>query len=227
MPSRCLMVLSVPRAGSSCVAGVLHRLGIDMGQGHFQPNDWANPRGYYEDLRWRLATQHVTGRGYSLRAANLQRVGKAQRQRWRALARGDAHKLLWGMKDPWLAFVGRFVWPILEHEGVQVRLVVVTRARAASVASVQRHLDRTYKGKGNAPHIVDTWQAGLDRQIAAWAGRGPSLLLPYADLVREPRTKAQYLADFAYEGLGRPPAGAVDTAAAWVDPRLNHHKGAQ
>jgi hypothetical protein len=42
--SRCILVVSVPRAGSSCVAGVLHKLGIDMGSGHFQPDDKFNPK---------------------------------------------------------------------------------------------------------------------------------------------------------------------------------------
>jgi hypothetical protein len=67
--SRCVLVVSIPRAGSSCVAGVLHKLGVDMGEGHFQNKDKFNPKGYFEDLQWRYANQRITGRGYSIAAA--------------------------------------------------------------------------------------------------------------------------------------------------------------
>ncbi len=223
MASRCLMVLGVPRSGSSCVAGVLHQLGVDMGAGHFQPKDWANPKGYFEDMRWRHTTQRITGRGYSLKAASLEGIGATQRKMYRLLARSCAQRRLWGMKDPWLCFVGQFIWPILEQQGVDVRLVVTSRKREASIASVQKHLNRTYHGKGNAEKIVDTWQEGLDRQVKAW--HGPGMVMPFGDLIREPKGNVQYLADFAFEGISRPPGDMVKIAR-WVSPDLNHHKGA-
>jgi hypothetical protein len=217
--------MGVPRSGTSCVAGVLHQLGVDMGAGHFQPKDWANPRGYFEDMRWRLVTQRITGRGYSLRAASLESIGHGQRKLYRQLARQCAQRRLWGMKDPWLCFVARFIWPILEQQGVEVRLVVTSRAREASIASVKGHLYKTYRGQGDAERIIDTWQAGLDRQIKEWAGRGPAIVMPYDDLIRAPREKTKYLADFAYQGIGRV-NGSIETAARWVTPQLNHHRGA-
>lgn len=222
MPSTCVMLLGVPRSGTSCVAGVLHRLGVDMGQGHFQPTDWANPRGYYEDMRWRLATQRITGRGYSLKAASIERVGKQQRRIWRQLARTCAEKRLWGMKDPWLCFVARFIWPILESEGVEVRMVVTHRPRAASVASVRSHLYRTYHGKGSAEVIIDTWQHGLDRQLREWDG--PLFHVGYDALIDDPLSTVQALHKYAYAGLGRID-GDVQQAAQWVSPKLRHHEG--
>jgi len=221
MPSTCLMVLGVPRSGTSCVAGVLHKIGVDMGAGHFQPTDWANPRGYYEDMRWRLATQRVTGKGYSLKAASLERVGKTQRRIWRELAQTCAQNRLWGMKDPWLCFVARFIWPILREQGVDVRMVVTRRPREASIASVRGHLRRTYGGKGDAARIVDTWQAGLDRQLELW--QGPMYAVDYNALVDDPLPNVQELADYAYVGVGRV-NGDVHKAAHWVTPRLRHHE---
>ena len=222
MSSRCAMLLGVPRSGTSCTAGVLHRLGVDMGQGHFQPKDWANPKGYYEDMRWRLATQRITGRGYSLKAAAIEAVGKQQRQIWRQLAREDAQKRYWGMKDPWLCFVGRFIWPILEQEHIDVRMIVTHRPRAASVASVRAHLNRTYHGKGNAETIIDTWQRGLDRQLREWSG--PVFHVDYDALVLDPMPTVKALGEYVYDGLW--PAGAdIEAAAQWVTPKLRHHEG--
>jgi hypothetical protein len=222
MLSTCLMVMGVPRSGTSCAAGVLHKLGVDMGAGHFQPKDWANPRGYFEDMRWRLATQRITGRGYSLKAASLESIGQGQRKIYRQLARQCAQKRLWGMKDPWLCFVARFIWPILEQQGVEVRLVATFRPREASIASVRGHLYKTYRGKGNAEHIIDTWQAGLDRQLTNWSGAYHYIL--YEDLVADPMPSVRKLADFAYQGIDRV-NGSVEAAARWVTPQLNHHKG--
>lgn len=222
MPSRCVLVLGVPRSGTSCVAGVLHKLGIDMGAGHFQPDDWANPRGYYEDMRWRLATQRITGRGYNLKAASIQNIGHQQRAIWRGLAKTCAQSRLWGMKDPWLCFVGQFIWPILEAQGIDVRMVVTHRPREASIASVQRHLDRTYHGKGNAAQIIDTWQEGLDRQVKLWAGL--TMDVDFDELTANPAPQIERLASFAFEGIGRTPGDCVQIAR-WVRPDLNHHKG--
>lgn len=222
MHSRCVMVLGVPRSGTSCVAGVLQKIGVNMGAGHFQPDDWANPRGYYEDMRWRLATQRITGKGYSLKAANLESVGQGQRKVWRQLARECAKQKLWGIKDPWLCFVARFIWPILEQEGVEVRMVITDRPREASIASVQGHLYRTYRGKGDAARIIDAWVEGRDRQLGAW--HGERHWVPYDEMVNDPLPYVRKLAEYAYDGIGRV-NGSVETAARWVSPRLRHHEG--
>jgi len=216
------MVLGVPRSGTSCVAGCLHRLGVDMGEGHFQPNDWANPKGYYEDMRWRLRTQRITGRGYSLKAANIESIGQRQRAVYHALALECAQRKLWGMKDPWLCFVGSFIWPILEDCDVETRLVVVRRPREASIASVAGHLHRTYGDNGNAERIIDTWLSGLDRQLSLW--RGPVHIVDYDRLVTDPLPHVQALANYAYDGLGRA-SGGVEDVAHWVSPKLRHHQG--
>lgn len=222
MSSRCIMTLGVPRSGTSCVAGVLHKLGVDMGQGHFQPTDWANPRGYFEDMRWRMATQRITGKGYSLKAAEIDNIGQTQKRIYRELARECAKRRLWGMKDPWLCFVARFIWPILEQEGVEVRMVVTNRPREASIASVRGHLYKTYHGKGNAERIIDTWQVGLDRQLNNW--HAPVHWVHYDDLVSDPLPNVRTLAEYAYDGIGRV-NGSVETAARWVSPQLRHHEG--
>jgi hypothetical protein len=58
------MVLGVPRSGTSCVAGVLWMLGVDMGSGHLQTADQHNPLGYFEDVRWQALNKQITGLRY-------------------------------------------------------------------------------------------------------------------------------------------------------------------
>ena len=219
MPSVCVLVLGVPRSGTSCVAGCLHRIGCDMGAGQFQSKDWANPRGYYEDMRWRLTTQRITGKGYSLKAAGIERISKAQRNLYQTLAREYARKPLWGMKDPWLCFVAWFIWPILQEQGIETRMIVTERPREASIASVQRHLRKTYHGKGDAERIIDTWQAGLDRQLASW--QGTTHVVDYERLVREPETVIREMAHFVFLDADVLPRNN-EAATRWVSPELNH-----
>ncbi len=221
--NRCCIVLGIPRSGSSCVSGVLHKLGIDMGAGHFQPRDDFNKRGYFEDLRWRMATQHITGRGYSLKAACIKSVGKQQRQRWRQLARQCKQAPIWGMKDPWLCFVGQFIWSILESEGVDARYVVTNRPLKSSVDSVARHLKRTYRGKYKygAQHIVTTWHNALQDRIAE-LDRNKVYHVNYDMLVARPKPEIKRLSAFCYEDTGLSPNGNIDEIAQWVTPKLKH-----
>lgn len=217
MHSTCVLVLGVPRSGTSCVAGVLHKLGCDMGAGHFQPKDKFNPRGYYEDMRWRLVNQRITGKGYSLKAANVQGIDKEQEHLYRKLAQARRDTPLWGIKDPWLCFLAQFIWPILLGEGFHILLVVTQRERQASIASVQRHLQQSYHGKGDAKRIIDTWQAGLDRQLMAW--HGLSYTIHYEELVRKPVTEVRSLCAFVFGDEFR---DGFEAVAHWVTADLKH-----
>lgn len=222
MSSLCTLVVGVPRSGTSCVAGILHKMGVDMGRGHFQKADAFNRRGYFEDLRWRRTTQRVTGRGYDLRAADPDfTVGKKQRRLWRKLAKDYAQKPLWGIKDTWMPFVGRWIIPILEGQGVTVRMIVTERDRAASVASVAKHLKKSYRGKYpyGAERIIDEWTEALERTVIGFQGR--TLRISYESLVRDPRLVIPTLGAFVYvdKNMWSYHLGML---AEWVTPSLKH-----
>ncbi len=52
--SRSVLVIGVPRSGTSCVAGVLHHLGVPMGERVIPANRW-NPRGFFHDIDFEVA----------------------------------------------------------------------------------------------------------------------------------------------------------------------------
>ncbi len=222
MSSLCFLVVGVPRSGTSCISGLLHKMGVDMGAGHFQGADAFNRRGYFEDLRWRMVTQRVTGRGYDLRAADPEfAVGKRQRRLWRKLAKECAQKPLWGIKDTWMPFVGRWVIPIIEAQGVTVRMIVTERDRVASVASVARHLQKSYKGRYRygAERIIHEWTAALERTVIEFQGR--AMRVSYDRLVADPRRVIPMLGEFVYvdKNMWKYSLG---TLADWVTPALKH-----
>lgn len=45
---RCFLVFGLPRSGTSMVAGILHKLGISMGNDFLEPSEW-NPTGFFID----------------------------------------------------------------------------------------------------------------------------------------------------------------------------------
>lgn len=66
----CYLVLGTPRSGTSAVAGILHRLGILMGEevepGRFDwpdPNEW-NPAGFYQDVPLENLQNQWFGEGF-------------------------------------------------------------------------------------------------------------------------------------------------------------------
>lgn len=216
--SRSILVLGIPRSGTSCVAGVLHKLGINMGVGHFQPKDKFNPRGYFEDLRWRHVNQRVTGTGYSTLGLDLSGISKEQRLSYKRLAEECQQQPLWGIKDPFLCFVGQYIWRYL----TDTRMIVVYRDFDASVASVARQIKKTYRGryKLTARQIQQRWRRGMDRRLEEF--KGPVYHLRYERLVRESCKEILALAKFCYEGLDIQPTGNIDKITKWVTPKLKH-----
>lgn len=195
-----------------------------MGQGYFQNADKANPRGYFEDLRWRHANQRITGNGYSIAAANVSRIGKKQRAIYRQLAREYRTKKIWGIKDPWLCFVGQFVWRILENQGVEIYGIAVHRDFDASVSSIRRHITRSYRGKyGHSPRkIAEAWQAGFERRLGEFPHQDKLYHIHYERLVKSPKTEIMRLTRFCYENLLFKWTGDLDKVASWVSPKLKH-----
>lgn len=52
--SQCFLVIGAPRSGTSCVAGILHHLGVFMGERLLPPNRM-NPTGFFHDLDFEAA----------------------------------------------------------------------------------------------------------------------------------------------------------------------------
>ena len=224
--SRAILVMGIPRSGTSCVAGVLHKLGVNMGAGHFQSKDKFNQRGYFEDLRWRMLTQRMTGTGYSTRAATQTTVPRSIRRGYRKLARQCSQEPLWGIKDPWFCFVpGRAAWTQVRKVGTEVRMVIVRRDPAASTRSVAKHLRSSYGGRyGKARHVIAAWSAGLQARIEEFDG--PMMTVHYEELIDDPGEAVPDLWAFVSHGMGiRAPN--FDPITNWVTPALQHFKGEQ
>jgi hypothetical protein len=215
---RAILVLSVPRAGSSAVAGALHHLGVDMGGEHLQPGNQWNPGGYFEDLRWQRLNKQITGERYG--HCQPKAISQRQEAQYRALAEACEAKPLWGMKDPRLCFTAQFIWPLLDDP----RVVAVMRGPAASAWSLMEHSKGNYHGQyrmtlKEATRLRALWASAMERRLADFPG--PVQRVHYEDLVKHPKRIVGEMALFAFDGLRglTPDLGA---AVAFVNPELRH-----
>lgn len=109
---KCCLVMGTPRSGTSAIAGVLHNLGIPMGEriddpdcpdrwDFLDPNDW-NPKGFFQDAAF-FNLENAEFGGYApasnWTASNVFRDGLE-----RLIAARCARGIDWGVKSNRLQF---------------------------------------------------------------------------------------------------------------------------
>lgn len=222
LPSRCCVVLGVPRSGTSLVAGILHTLGIDMGEGYLQPADANNPAGYFEDLRIQRLNKQITGIRYG--TGQPPDIDAEKKMAYRDLAAECQRRPLWGMKDPRLCFTLHWVTPYLKD----ARLIVVRRDLKASAESMVLHSINSYKGElrmeyDQAAALIETWHEAMEWQAAEFDG--PKMSVGYKALLAEPMAWVRALNSFARENAAVMPASnkQIDRAAQFCKRDMDHH----
>jgi len=98
-----VVVLGMHRSGSSMVAGVLNRLGVDMGR-NFVRQSWSNPVGHFEDKDFvQLNKSILKEAGGSWHKPPTNEEIKVQKDNFKIPIKELIEKktsLLWGWKDP-------------------------------------------------------------------------------------------------------------------------------
>lgn len=219
--SRSVLVLSLPRSGSSCVAGILDRLGVSMGESHLSKPNAANPIGYYQDDRWTRLNADVGGWGYSTKT--VESITAEQKAAYRRLITECEKKPIWGVKHPRLCFVSQFIWPLL----VDMRMIAIHRPFADVVQSLVRYSEINAGGsqilsRGEAEGIITRWKNAYEQRMAEY----PTEIyhIDYYDLLQKPKDQVSKLASFCFEGYGglRPDKIQMDNATGFVQDGLRH-----
>jgi len=209
-----IIVLGTARSGTSATAGTLHRLGVNMGAGFWQPTDLSNPRGYYEDVRFSQLLKAVVGYQYNVNWAD--ELSHRQAQAFERLITALDKQPLWGVKEPRLCFALHLILDYFSD----ARLVYVNRSLESIAASLRRHSERAYNGALKMTHeqaegLAIKWQEASMQQFDLW--QGPRHIIEYDILARYPERIVPALKEFT----GAP--GNVGEAVKWLSPALNHH----
>jgi len=204
-----IMVLGQGRSGTSAVAGVLHYLGVYMGQG-LLPSTQDNAKGSFEDARFhRFNLQFVGGDVMNPRPnpANMAPWGRSALLD--LVTEMDRHEI-WGLKAPLICFTFRLVLPFLPNP---TYIIHTLRAREHIVDSVAR-----VEGMGavlEAARIVNRYETALLEARAIVPPDWPQLYVAYDRLVEEPAEQVERIAAF----VGLP---VTKEAIDFVDPKLRH-----
>jgi hypothetical protein len=217
-PLLCVLILPLPRSGSSMVGGVLHHLGVDMGP--CDPPDDANPRGYFEDVRFK-ALHRAWSRQYEtdpdrlrLRLPNWSPpLSGADLARYDRLIRACAQQPSWGVKDPELCYYASHFARTLRRP---IRLIATIRDPAAAAASLGAR--RRWFSPADCDLVIDEYGRRQTQTLAELVSHGmpPPLLLDYDRILGDPATAVGRIA----EHVGLP---VTEAATAFVSPELRQH----
>lgn len=225
-----VIVMGMHRSGTSALAGMLHHLGIALGD-RLMPASLDNPRGYWEHLDVVAANQALMaqfGRGWDdIRPLppgyEDGETGRAARQQLSAILRRDFSGIaLWGVKDPRLCRLAGLWQRVLAEIGAEPRFVLMLRHPldvAASLAgrdglSVERALLLWLR------HVLEA-----ERGTRAH----PRILVHYEDLVgrcgwRGVAAQIARALDIVWPRAGDEAEAAIE---AYLSPELRHFQAGE
>jgi hypothetical protein len=199
----CVIVLGVPCSGTSVVAGILHHLGVCMGE-CFVAYPEMEPFGSFEDTE--IIALHnlllVPGLDQN-RAVFLNDATKWQAFK-QLIDKREAMGRVWGYKDR----LASFSFPVVKHWIKDLRVIATDRPFHESVHDV---VDCQNCSLTEAKKIVgDSFYA---RELALSDFRGPILRINYQELVRVPTGRVAEICVFA----GLHAKDKIDKATAFAN----------
>jgi hypothetical protein len=214
----CILILPLPRSGSSMVAGILHHLGVDMGP--CKGPDIANPAGYFEDVRF-LGLHRAWSRRYqtSRKQAQLKMppweppLNETDLGRYARLIRVCEQRPCWGVKDPEFCYYARHFASILRHRILVISTIRNVHAAAASLGTVRGFspLDCTM--------IIEEYARRQSETLHELATRGfpPALTIDYDEAIGNPEFIVKLIANY----VDLPVTAA---ATAFISPELRRYR---
>lgn len=213
--TRCIVVLTVGRSGSSAVAGALHHAGISFGRADdlMGPDRRFNPKGHFEMSSWwqadRALTEAIQAGKHALCGPHLDLINR----------RNVEEPVIWGVKSPFFPWTLPALIPLLPSD---LRLVVLHRRFDAIVASRMRH------GNGGAGISMSAALHDTECNLARLYGHCakfsylPQYHVQFEEVIDNPYVEMTYLLAYCLDGLDWLPS-QIDKAAKWISPALVHH----
>lgn len=209
MPT-CVLVMGGPRAGTSLCAGILHRLGVHMGDELGEPDSIWNPLGFYEDAEFSdIYSRMCFGDGqgsmetYMPESARLE--GELLKWHADAIRRRQSRGVSWGVKSARLCYtLGEFM------PAKVIRMLRPESEMAASWAA------RAGIALDSACNVIRSSITATDRAIKEFQ---PELLeVWYADLLTQQDREVERVAKFVGLPVTAEAAGMILPALR----RFNH-----
>ncbi|HEC68495.1 MAG TPA: glycosyltransferase [Candidatus Desulfofervidus auxilii] len=186
-----IIVLGMHRSGTSMTAGVLHRLGVNMGKNLMKGN-WANPLGYFENLEFvRLNDRILQAAGGSWNDPPGREKILAQKEKFSSEIYNLIQKEkseIWGWKDPRTTLTIELFLPYLENP-----YFLICYRNPLSIAESLKRRDGTSIEFGLKLTGI------YNQRIVDFLEKHPHLkkiYLPYEDIVSYPELWLKKLVNF-------------------------------
>lgn len=201
-----VLILGTPRSGTSAVAGVLSKLGIDMGR-DFMPATEMNPKGFFQCLDFE---ELFDGQEHYMPRVDLNADAEFVRRLRTVVAAKCGTGRDWGLKSGRLAFVLPTVLSACDYP---VRLIVTRRDRERSKASWLQHIPDT-DGIQTGNETIEEAAAAVEKAVPA-SGLTP-LVVDFDRLIDDAEATVRRIAEF----VGRP---CTEAALSHVDASLRRY----
>lgn len=210
-----VVVVGVARSGTSCVSGMLERLGVVFDDGHLLEPTEFNTQGYFESrvLNGLLDKQIQSQPRGEWQDREVRLLPDVKQYIYEHVVKDPSGEVV-GIKDTRLVSCGvPFIRTLVEGFGLDVRVVCTRRSPLANSRSLE-----SWHDKHKAERLSRMLNMHLRKTRYALQRLCPVLQVSYEQVVKQPEAQALKLARFvgADENL-------VGAAASFVDPSLNHH----
>jgi len=172
--SNVILVAGTGRSGTSAVAGVLHKLGVHMGD-EFVDATHANKYGTFEELEF-FVTIRSSGINFDEWLDDY------------IMRRSDGHEY-WGIKDPMLTRA----FPVVASHLNNVKVII---ARREEVPSVNSYLYAYHSKVNIARDWYSTWDTILAESLDGY--QGEVLFIDYDDMIENPLREVDRIVKFVY-----------------------------
>lgn len=217
--STCVIVLGSHRSGTSCVAGILHTLGIDFGDGHLMKATPDNPKGYFEDERFYRLNEIMIG---DWRSPDPWTHEDLIAQYEKLIIERSSESELWGIKDPRLCITLKHFFHLFEKHNVTPVIVNVNRNYDSMCSSVHAR-DNLPMPAARAIHDLYLNQRSSfcnehSKDVAMYQ-------ISFEEVLKHPMHRVRNLANFAFDGLPdlHPSLELQEEASDFVEGKLRHY----
>lgn len=224
-----IVITSLGRAGSSMIAGMLHKAGIPVGQALIGPHQYNNATGHFEDQEWHYMNRWIAAHFVKDQRLDHEIYGQYPVLRndragdhwmlecYRRMVQRHRRSPIWCRKCMLFGVIWPFVGDIIRDEASQVRIVCVLRDVDAINQSRSKHTDISVR---DAVALTDAIAGYNDTFISTTNNRVYTAL--YEAFLDDPVNETDKLFRFVV-GDNDLSALDIDAAVAHIRPELNHY----
>ena len=224
-PATAILVLGMHRSGTSAAAGVLQRVGVELGHELLPPQP-DNPKGFFEHAEVVSLHDEVLSlfdaawddpRSLPEKWDRDPRLAPFRQRLKAILCQTFASVPLWGMKDPRLCRLLPFWIPLLRELNVSPKAVLVVRDPAEVSASLRRR-NRLMPEQASTLWLSHVVASELSTRAL------PRVLILYEDLLRDWSSEVSRVCDALGVDLFAFSESVKADVANFLEPELRTHR---